>query len=237
MFGKFKYFFNLYFLLVALSQLIPSLQIGYLFTYFAPLCFVLFITITKEAWDDFKRLRRDQEANNQKYQKLTKAVEVSVNSCDIRVGDLILVQKNQRVPADMILLQISENSGSCYIRTDQLDGETDWKLRTAVLSTQSLSRAQLHELTGAVYAEAPNKNIHEFNGKFELQEGNDVKSEPLSVENVLWANTVVASGTAVGLVIYTGNETRSVMNTNSPSTKVGLLDLELNFLSKVVSCR
>lgn len=56
---------------------------------------------------------------------------------------------------------------------------------------------------------------------------------PLTVENVLWANTVLAAGSAVGFVIYTGSETRAVMNTSHPETKMGLLDLEINKLSKV----
>jgi len=47
-------------------------------------------------------------------------------------------------------------------------------------------------------------------------------------------NTVVASGTVVGLVLYTGKETRSVMNTSQPSTKTGKLDLELNRLAKLL---
>ena len=34
----------------------------------------------------------------------------------------------------------------------------------------------------------------------------------LDMENTLWANTVVASGTAIGVVVYTGPETRSMMN-------------------------
>jgi phospholipid-translocating ATPase len=58
--------------------------------------------------------------------------------------------------------------------------------------------------------------------------------ESLSVENTLWASTVLAAGSAVGLVIYTGKETRSVMNTNQPGTKVGLLDWEINRISKVM---
>jgi phospholipid-translocating ATPase len=57
--------------------------------------------------------------------------------------------------------------------------------------------------------------------------------DPLTVENTLWMNTVIASGSVIGLVIYTGAETRSVMNTNAAKTKVGLLDMELNNLSKV----
>lgn len=57
--------------------------------------------------------------------------------------------------------------------------------------------------------------------------------EPLSAENVLWSNTVLAAGSAVGLVVYTGPETRAVMNTSHPQTKVGLLDEEINRLAKV----
>lgn len=46
--------------------------------------------------------------------------------------------------------------------------------------------------------------------------------ESLSIENTLWSDTVVASGTAVGVVVYTGKHTRSVMNASNPQTKVGL---------------
>lgn len=34
-----------------------------------------------------------------------------------------------QVPADLVLLRTTEKSGASFIRTDQLDGETDWKLR------------------------------------------------------------------------------------------------------------
>ena len=56
---------------------------------------------------------------------------------------------------------------------------------------------------------------------------------PLSLENTLWTNTVVASGSVVGAVIYTGVETRSAMNNSPPRSKTGLVDLEINTLSKV----
>lgn len=57
--------------------------------------------------------------------------------------------------------------------------------------------------------------------------------ESLSVENTVWAGTVVASGRLLGLVVYTGCETRSVMNNAAPRSKTGLLDLEINNLTKV----
>ena len=50
----------------------------------------------------------------------------------------------------------------------------------------------------------------------------------------MWANTVVASGTAIGIIIYTGPETRSMMNNNEPRSKVGLLDYEVNQLTKLL---
>jgi phospholipid-translocating ATPase len=61
---QFKFFFNLYFLLVALSQFIPALKIGFILTYIAPLAFVLCVTMGKEAFDDYKRNLRDREANS-----------------------------------------------------------------------------------------------------------------------------------------------------------------------------
>jgi len=230
---QFKYFFNLYFLLVALSQFIPPLQTGYLFTYISPLAFVLSVTIFKEAYDDFKRFRRDKEANSAQYLRLTNNGFVSIPSSDIKVGYYILVETNQRVPCDMIFLRTTEKSGASFIRTDQLDGETDWKLRRSVNMTQKLSSDEsLLELKSTLYAEKPKKDIYNFIGNFTNVDSGETES--LSVENTLWSNTVIASGNVIGCAIYTGRETRCVMNTSTPSTKTGLLDSELNNLSKVL---
>ena len=218
---------------------------GFIVTYVAPLAFVLCVTIGKEAYDDYKRYLRDREANSARYLILdpdstsepvhSGLPSRAVPSSDIRVGDLIFLEKNQRVPADMVLLRTSDASGTCFIRTDQLDGETDWKLRVAVPTCQSVpSDTDLLRLTAEIYADAPIKDIHTFVGTFSLHDGAQPKIEPLTAENVLWSNTVLAAGTAVGFVIYTGPETRAVMNTSHPGTKVGLLDLEINRLAKIL---
>ncbi|KAF5337686.1 hypothetical protein D9611_015031 [Ephemerocybe angulata] len=117
------------------------------------LAFVLCVTIGKEAYDDYKRHLRDKEANSQRYLILQRADASSteegypntrsVPSSSLRVGDLVHLEKNQRVPADLVLLRTSDASGTCFIRTDQLDGETDWKLRVAVPETQKLAGERL----------------------------------------------------------------------------------------------
>jgi len=238
LFQQFKFFLNLYFLLMAVSQFIPELRLGFLYTYWGPLCFVLIVTICREAVDDFRRHQRDQEVNSQKYKRLIRsrdglvATEL-VPASKLKVGDLIIVEKDQRVPADLVLLRTTERSGACFVRTDQLDGETDWKLRLAVPDTQKLeTNAKLFEIHASLFAEKPQRDIHSFIGTFTRHDGSGEDS--LDVENTLWTNCVVASGTAVGAVVYTGMETRSVMNNSSPRSKVGLLDMEINQLTKVL---
>jgi len=188
----------------------------------------------REAYDDFKRYLRDKELNSQLYKILTYDGIKMVPSSHLKVSDVIVIEKNQRVPADIVLLKTSERSGTTFIRTDQLDGETDWKLRVAVSSTQNLEKnSDLLDIGAQIYAEKPQLRIHAFEGIF-IRNDVEKSQEPLSVENTLWSNTVLASGTVYGAIIYTGCETRSVMNTSKPQNKVGLLDIEINTLTKIL---
>uniref|UniRef100_A0A8D1EVP2 Phospholipid-transporting ATPase n=1 Tax=Sus scrofa TaxID=9823 RepID=A0A8D1EVP2_PIG len=207
----------------------------YNFFTFLPGGFVLAVTIIREAVEEIRCYLRDKEVNSQVYSRLTARGTVKVKSCSIQVGDLIIVEKNQRVPADMIFLRTSEKNGSCFLRTDQLDGETDWKLRLPVACTQRLpTAADLLQIRSYVYAEEPNIDIHNFVGTFTREDSDPPISESLSIENALWAGTVIASGTVVGVVLYTGRELRSVMNTSNPRSKIGLFDLEVNCLTKIL---
>jgi phospholipid-translocating ATPase len=154
------------------SGICPNTATGFILTYIAPLAFVLFVTMGKEAYDDYKRNRRDREANSQKYLILESlppsmddssalsrensylnahANTRSVPSSFLRVGNLVRLEKNQRVPADMVLLWTSDASGTCFIRTDQLDGETDWKLRVAVPECQKLVEGDITQLDAEIY--------------------------------------------------------------------------------------
>eukprot|EP00922_Rhytidocystis_sp_ex-Travisia-forbesii_P071228 GHVS01106318.1.p1 GENE.GHVS01106318.1~~GHVS01106318.1.p1 ORF type:complete len:1183 (+),score=157.01 GHVS01106318.1:323-3550(+) len=257
LFEQFRFFFNLFYLSVALAQFIPALKVGPLFTYLAPLFFVLCVTMSKELYDDYKRSVRDKEANNQVYKRITIDGTKDIAACRIEVGHIIEIHANQRVPADMLFLRTTDKQGSTFIRTDQLDGETDWKLRRALHATQSLAcNADLFALNCLCRAEAPRQDIYEFVGKFCVRCDNSAglesmdspphspstsnssraHVEPLTLENTLWASTVVAAGTVLALAVYTGRETRAAMNASSAKTKVGLFDLELNFLSKVLFC-
>uniref|UniRef100_A0A8C3CIT9 Phospholipid-transporting ATPase n=1 Tax=Cairina moschata TaxID=8855 RepID=A0A8C3CIT9_CAIMO len=230
LFNQFKYFFNLYFLLLACSQFVVEMRLGALYTYWVPLGFVLAVTVIREAAEEIRCYVRDKEVNSQIYSKLTARGRLC-GSSTARACCLV----NQRVPADMIFLRTSEKNGSCFLRTDQLDGETDWKLRLPVTCTQRLPTASdLLQIRSYVYAEEPNIDIHNFVGTFTREDSDPSVNESLSIENTLWASTVIASGTVVGVVLYTGRELRSVMNTSNPRSKIGLFDLEVNCLTKIL---
>ena len=93
--------------------------------------------------------------------------------------------------------------------------------------------SQLFSSKCCVQTTEPSNAIYEFNGTF-FQEANSDDFEVLRLKNTLWANTVVASGEAVGLVLYSGKETRIQMGIKKPETKFGRIDYEINFLSKLL---
>ncbi|KAH3760350.1 aminophospholipid-transporting P-type ATPase [Pelomyxa schiedti] len=236
LFGQFKYFYNMYFLGIALTQFVPILKVGYLFTYWLPLIFVLALAIAKDAFDDIKRWKQDKRANSQQFQRVGGDGRIlHVSSSDIKCGDFILVETNQRVPADMVFLWSSEKSGTAFIRTDQLDGETDWKLRRPLTRTQKLPKNDVSSIAASIYVEEPKKDIYSFVGKVTYTDPSHAhEEEPVTVDNVMWANTVLATGQVIGLVIYTGRETRTALNRNQPRAKAGQTEMDINFLSKVL---
>ena len=233
LYHQFQYFFNLFFLLIAMSQFVDMLKVGFMFTYIAPLILVLGFTLLKEAYDDRNRKARDLETNTQRYTVFRKSGKEEIMAMDMRVGDIIEIKSNQRVPADIVILATDDPDGAVFIRTDQLDGETDWKLRRAIRFTHKFhtNGNNLLSLTAIVDAEAPKLDIYNFEGVFKIQsQGMDLEKENkesregLNLNHTLWGNCYLANGKAIGIVVYTGREMRSMMNTRDAKDKIGRTD-------------
>ncbi|KAI9824776.1 MAG: putative aminophospholipid-translocase [Thelocarpon impressellum] len=155
--------------------------------------------------------------------------------------------------------------GESFIRTDQLDGETDWKLRLASPLTQSLAISEIPRLR--VSAGKPDQKVNEFVGTIELFPASEpwydphlaknkpleatidrsstsigwhdstaqLNSAPLNIDNTAWANTVLASSsTTIAVVVYTGRQTRQALSTSPSRSKTGLLEYEINSLTKIL---
>ena len=236
LFNQFKQFGNFFYLLMSIAQFFPDLKVGYLFTYISPLAFVVCVSMAKELYDDINRRIQDKKTNSAKINVLVPSPDktnfeyLPKSASDLLVGDIIELKKNTRVPADIIVLKtINEsNDNQAFIRTDQLDGETDWKLRKAPGMTQGMPEKNFFTCNAYVECEPPSKLIYNFEGVINCKDEEGSKREPLNLENTMWASTVVASLKVIGIVIYTGKETRARMNSSTPKVKIGILDQELN---------
>ncbi len=47
---------------------------------------------------------------------------VKMKSKDLKIGDIVVLKKNDRIPADMLTLYSDNEQGTLFLKTDQLDG-------------------------------------------------------------------------------------------------------------------
>jgi phospholipid-translocating ATPase len=45
-----------------------------------------------------------------------------MKSKDLKIGDIVILRKNDRIPADMLILYSDNDQGTLFLKTDQLDG-------------------------------------------------------------------------------------------------------------------
>jgi phospholipid-translocating ATPase len=146
---------------------------------------------------------------------------------------IVQIKANDRIPADLLVLSSSDADGHTFIRTDQLDGETDWKLRKAVKLTHPQTDS-LIEMRACCKCEPPSASIYSFKGKISVEREEGKVREALSLENVIWASTVLACNPIWGLVIYCGKDTRISLNSKLPTSKIGKFDREMDTLAKML---
>ena len=76
------------------------------------------------------------------------------------VGDVIKVMSEEYMPADLVLLGTSDQHGSCYVETKNLDGESNLKAKyvpKALLKANNTKEGFVESLKGTEIAcELPN---------------------------------------------------------------------------------
>ena len=150
----------------------------------------------------------------------------------VTVGDVVEVRDNEEFPADMVLLQTSLPSGTAYVSTMSLDGETNLKVRNVprcqVLAATSTGGSLRGVLSGlAVHVENPCAALHSLRGY--IEGGSPVEDAPLAIDNVLLRGSQLKNTGAVrGLVVYTGTDLRIAMNQRKTPAKSSTFEKFLN---------
>lgn len=137
---QFRSLLNVYFLILAILQLIPGLSPTNAAATWVPLLVILSVGAAREAMDDLGRRRRDRVFNSRPY-LLPNGTRVPSGS--LKVGTLFMVLSNEEIPCDAVAIRNADESSSTtpqrfFIQTSQLDGEADFKERWALANVVSI---------------------------------------------------------------------------------------------------
>lgn len=231
---------NFYFLVISILQMIPGLSTTGTFTTFVPLMFFISISMAKEGYDDFRRLQMDKQENNKTTHVLrpTKPGESADNAAgmvweekkwqDVRVGDVVKLERNDSVPADLVLLHSDGFNGIAYIETMALDGETNLKAKQAppILAKRCQDLDSLATCDAHFVIEDPNIDLYNFDGRVTV----GGETLPLTNNEIVYRGSVLRNTPqAWGMVINSGEECKIRMNANkNPRIKAPSLQATVN---------
>ncbi|EHY53187.1 putative phospholipid-transporting ATPase DNF3 [Exophiala dermatitidis] len=240
-FGKLA---NFYFLCVSILQMIPGLSTTGTYTTIIPLLVFVAISMAKEGYDDIRRHRLDKEENART--TLVLDVDPSLSGAgdldwqkkkwaDLKVGDVVLLKRNAGVPADLVLLRADEPTGTAYVETKSLDGETNLKSKKPLpdVSAACQSLDDIANLEAEFVVEDPNLDLYKFDGRVTIND----KTLPLTNTEILYRGSVLRNTpSAIGLVIYSGEECKIRMNANkTPRVKAPALQAKVNRIVVLVA--
>ena len=232
LFEQFMRLANMYFLVIAILQMIPGISPTGQYTQMATLSFVISVSAVKAAFEDYKRHKSDVHVNNRSAFRLANGKWEEIKWCDVAVGHILRVDKGQEFPADIITLSTSEEEGMAYVETSNLDGETNLKPKRALAETMRSTVSQLSKLAGTADYELPNKDLYTFTGTLKLTGGPQI---PLGPDALLLRGSQLRKATWItGLVIFTGPETKMMQNAMHHPHKRSQLERNTNSMLVMV---
>ncbi|TFK23677.1 calcium transporting ATPase [Coprinopsis marcescibilis] len=231
-FEQFSKYANLFFLFTACIQQIPGVSPTNRYTTIAPLAVVLLASAFKEVQEDLKRHQSDSELNSSKAKVLTQQGTFEEKKWkDIQVGDVVRMESDDFIPADMVVISTSEPEGLCYIETSNLDGETNLKIKQASTHTSKLiSPSLVNTLHGSLRSEQPNNSLYTYEGTLDLVTDRGVpKQVPLGPDQVLLRGAQIRNTPWVyGLTVFTGHETKLMRNATAAPIKRTAVERQVN---------
>ncbi|KAK2634484.1 hypothetical protein Ddye_029276 [Dipteronia dyeriana] len=224
LFEQFHRVAYIYFLVIAVLNQIPQLAVFGRGASILPLSLVLLVTAVKDAYEDYRRHRSDKIENNRLAWVLLNDQFHQKKWKDIQVGEIIKIHANDTLPCDMVLLSTSDPTGVAYVQTINLDGESNLKTRYARQETL-LKLPEKEKINGMIKCEKPNRNIYGFQANIEV----DGKRLSLGPSNIILRGCELKNTTwAIGVAVYTGRETKAMLNSSGAPSKRSWLETHMN---------
>jgi phospholipid-translocating ATPase len=150
---------------------------------------------------------------------------------DLRVGDFVKILNNEQVPADIVICSSSEEENVAYVETKNLDGETNLKSRSAVAALTNLRSARACAdpklATFTIDSPSPDENMYRLNGK--VASAGAARPQPIDLQTVLLRGSVIRNTDwVIGVVLFTGLDTKIVMNSSGAPSKRSKVEKGMN---------
>lgn len=158
---------------------------------------------------------------------------------NIHVGDFVRIYNDDELPADIIIMSTSDPDGACYVETKSLDGETNLKVRQALRCGRPLKHARDCERAEfTIESEPPQPNLYKYNGAIHWRQeipGHAADdpidmTEPITIDNLLLRGCNLRNTEWIlGVVIFTGHDTKIMQNAGATPSKRPRIAREMNF--------
>lgn len=227
---QFTRYANIYFLMIAIVQLIPAVSPLSPVTAIAPLSIVLLISIVREGIEDYYRHVSDEKENTEIVRKYDGKNYIEDLSKNLEVGDIVKVEEYGIIPADMILISCKNLNKIAYLETANLDGEKNLKPKTCIPQIFNMFKDidTTLRIKGKMIYENPNSDLSKFNGRLKINSKIDFA---VNVKQLLYKGTILKNTPwAIGVVVYTGKETKIILNSQNQSSKTSHMEILVNFL-------
>lgn len=153
---------------------------------------------------------------------------------EVRVGDIVRVQNNEEVPADIMILSSSDEDNCCFVETKNLDGETNLKVKQALkFSTENNQMRRANDFRRCdfeVDSEGPHPNLYAYEGCVKYGAGGKPDQESATINNLLLRGCFLRNTKwVIGIVVYTGSDTKIILNSGLTPSKKSRISRELNY--------
>jgi phospholipid-translocating ATPase len=151
----------------------------------------------------------------------------------LEVGDIVLLRDNDQVPADIVVLSTSDPEGMCYLETKNLDGETNLKPRKSVRVTSTItSEEDIERSSFFLDSEPAHQNLYHYHGVLRYKDpaSGEQKQEPVGINELLLRGCAIRNTAwVIGLVVFTGSDTKIMLNGGDTPSKRSKIEKETNF--------
>ncbi|KAF9227701.1 phospholipid-translocating P-type ATPase [Gyrodon lividus] len=147
---------------------------------------------------------------------------------DVRVGDFVKITNNEPIPADILICATSEEANVAFVETKNLDGETNLKSRNASSALTDLRTAHdCAEKSKAFTLECDRPDSHMY--RLNAAVSRNGQRSPVNLQMVLLRGTVLRNTEwAIGVVLFTGIDTKIVLNSGGTPSKRSRVERQIN---------